>query len=134
MKTTHTSNDDIAPGITKTAIAFALLGVIATGAIWFRGYQGDLSKMLLDLVGGITLGMATAFLCYTINTRMKPMTQAVMWTTAAYGAYLAVASLKSTMPTSQVIANVSAGALYGAFLASIVLAPVSAIVGRMLRA
>lgn len=134
MKTTHTSNDDIAPGITKTAIAFALLGVIATGAIWFRGYQGDLSKMLLDLVGGITLGMATAFLCYTVNTRLKPMTQAVMWTTAAYGAYLAVASLKSTMPTSQVIANVSAGALYGAFLASIVLAPVSAIVGRMMRA
>ena len=90
--------------------------------------------MLLDLVGGITLGMATALLCYTINTRLKPITQVVMWATAGYGAYLALASFKPTMPISQVIANVSAGALYGAFLAGLVLAPLSRIVGRILRA
>jgi hypothetical protein len=133
MKKTHTSNDDIAPGITKTAIAFALFGVIATCATWTRGYQGDISKMVLDLVGGIILGMATAFLCYTINTRMRPLAQAVMWTTAGYGAYLALASLKPSMSISQVIAMVSAGALYGAFLASLVVAPLCAIVGRVLR-
>jgi hypothetical protein len=133
MKTKHTSNDDIAPGITKTTIAFALLGVIATGATWFRGYQGDLSKMLLDLVGGITLGVGAALLCYTITPRMKPVAQTLMWTLAGYGAYMALASLKPPVSISQVIAIVSGGALYGAFFAGIALAPVNAIVACMLR-
>jgi hypothetical protein len=133
MKTIHKPNDDIAPGLTKTAIAFALLGVIATGATWLRGYQGDLEKQLLDLAGGITLGMGAAFLCYTITTRMKPIAEMLMWISAGCGAYMALASLKPPMSISQAIAVISAGALYGAFLANIVLAPVNAIVGFVLR-
>jgi len=134
MKTTHRSNDDIAPGITKTTIAFALLGVIATGATWFRGYQGDLGKQLLDLAGGITLGMGAALLCYTITPRMKPVAQTLMWISAGYGAYMALASLRHPVSISQVIAIVSGGALYGAFFAGIALVPVNALVGRILRA
>jgi hypothetical protein len=65
---------------------------------------------------------------------MKPVAQTLIWTSAGYGAYLALASLQPPMSTSHVIAIVSFGALYGAFFASIALAPVSVIVGRTLRA
>ena len=132
MKTKSTTNDDVVPGITKTAIAYAILGVIASSATWIAGYQGDLAKMMLDLVGGITLGIGSAFLYQVVDIPLRPVARVIGWGSVAYGAALAVVSIAPTDPAIMAIKSVTAGALYGAFISGVVLVPLCAIASRIL--
>ena len=116
---------------TKTATALLILGGLGTAATWFAGYQGNLERMLLELVLAPMLGVVSAFAFQSVHYRLRPSARWLVWCTTIGASLVAVTSQILPRSGMHLVKVMIGGALYGALVATILTAAFSWIVVRV---
>jgi hypothetical protein len=115
---------------TKTAIALLLLGGLGTAATWFAGYQGNLERMLLELVLAPMLGVVSAAAFQSVHYRLRSSAAGLVWCTLIGASLITCANQNIPAAGMQLVKVMVGSALYGALLSTILTAAFSFLVVR----
>lgn len=115
---------------TKTATALLILGGLGTAATWFTGYQGNLERMLLELVLAPMLGVVSAAAFQAVHYRLRSSAAWLLWGTMIGTSLITCANQNIPAAGMQLVKVMVGGALYGALLSTILTAAFSFLVVR----